>query len=289
MNEETHVLQPKKIGGRIKKYLKEQKPYFVILLFIIASLFVFYFEMMFISIKPGEQGVLWRRFGGGTVVEKTYDEGLHIIWPFDKMYIYSIRKQKISDTIRVLTVNGLTIEIEYAVIYFPNYSLLPMLHQRVGPDYPSTIIFPEVRSVIRTVIGQNRPEDIYTAQKLIQARISALSKTRLESRFIDLDYVPIERISLPVKISDAIESKLAQQQLSEEYEFRLDVAGKEAERKKVEAVGISSYNTIIEKSIDQKILDWQGIVATRELATSNNAKVVVIGAGEKGLPLILGQ
>ncbi|WP_022851252.1 prohibitin family protein [Limisalsivibrio acetivorans] len=274
---------------RFRKFMKNQKPYFVILLFIAIFVVIFYFDMIFISIKPGEQGVLWRRFGGGTVVNRIYGEGLHVIWPFNKMYVYSVRKQKISDTIKVLTLNGLTIEVEYSVIYYPNIPLLPMLHQRVGPDYPKTIIFPEVRSVIRTVIGQNKPEDIYTTQKLIQDRVSALSKARLESRFIALDYVPIERISLPMKISAAIESKLAQQQLDQEYEYRLSVAKKEAARKQFEAEGLKNYNRLLSESIDDKILQWQGIMATKELAKSDNSKIVVIGAGDEGLPLILGK
>ncbi len=289
VREDERGTESRSFSKGVKNFIHKQRPYLVLLLFVTIFICIVCFNRIFITVDPGERGVLWLRFGGGTVVNRIYGEGLHVIWPFNKMYVYSIRKQKISDTIKVLTLNGLTIEVEYSVIYYPTIPLLPMLHQRVGPNYPKTIVFPEVRSVIRSVIGQNRPEDIYTTQKLIQSRVSDMSKARLESRFISLDYVPIERISLPKKISDAIESKLAQQQLEQEYEYRLAVAKKEATRKEIEANGLKNYNKVLSKSIDSKILQWQGIMATKELAKSDNSKVVVIGAGEEGLPLILGK
>lgn len=289
VQEDKREAKPKRFLKGIREFIHKQRPYLVLLLFVTIFIGIVYFNKIFITIDPGERGVLWRRFGGGTVVNRIYCEGLHIIWPFNKMYVYNIRRQRLSDTIKVLSLNGLTIELEYSVLYCPTISLLPMLHQKVGPDYAQKIVFPEVRSVVRSVIGQNRPEDIYTNQKRIQSRISDLSKAKLESRFITLDYVPVERISLPRKISNAIENKLAQQQLQQEYKYRLAVAKKEAERKKIEANGLKNYNTVLSKSVDKKILQWQGIMATKELAKSNNSKVVVIGAGDEGLPLILGK
>jgi regulator of protease activity HflC (stomatin/prohibitin superfamily) len=146
-----------------------------------------------------------------------------------------------------------------------------------------------MRSVMRTVFGQYKPEEIYTTQKAIQARVKTLSKTHLEARFVSLDDVPIESITLPVRISDAIESKMAQQQLDGEYVFRLAVAAKEAERKRIESEGIRVYNNTVNPSLTPSVLSWHGIQATQELAKSANAKVVVVGASKNGLPLILGQ
>jgi regulator of protease activity HflC (stomatin/prohibitin superfamily) len=272
-----------------KAFLRRQLPYVLVLAFVLLFLLIYFFNNIVISIRPGELGVLWRWLGGGTVIEKAYGEGLHLILPFNRMYIYNIRKQRIIDAIDVLTVDGLTVHVEYSARYFPNPDLLPVLHQKVGPDYLNVVVRPEVRSVIRAVFGQYKPEEIYTTQKAIQERVSVLSRARMEARFVSLDEVPIERISLPKTIAQAIEAKLAQQQLGAEYVYRLEVAEKEAARKLIEARGYKAYNDTVRESLTPDLLRWQGILATEALAKSNNAKVVVIGAGESGLPLILGR
>jgi regulator of protease activity HflC (stomatin/prohibitin superfamily) len=278
-------------GGcrRLKTFLRAQLPYVLLLGFAVLMALVYFYDSVVISIHPGELGVLWRWLGGGTVVHTVYREGLHLILPFNRMYVYNVRKQRVTDSIDVLTVDGLTVHVEYSVRYFPNPDLLPLLHQRVGPDYLNVVVRPEVRSVLRTIFGQYKPEEIYTTQKAIQERISVLSKVRMEARFVSLDEVPIERISLPKTIAAAIEAKLTQQQLDGEYVYRLAVANKEAERKLIEARGQKAYNDMVSRSLTPSLLNWRGILATEELAKSPNAKVVVVGGGKTGLPLILGK
>jgi regulator of protease activity HflC (stomatin/prohibitin superfamily) len=272
-----------------KAFARRQAPYLILLLFLLGFFVVFFFNRVVISIHPGELGVLWRRLGGGTQIDTVYREGMHLILPFNEMYIYNVRKQQISDTIDVLTVDGLTVKVRYSARYFLDKDTLPLLHQRVGPDYVNVVVRPEMRSVMRTVFGQYKPEEIYTTQKAIRERVGVLSKTHLEARFVALDDVPIESITLPTRISEAIEAKLAQQQLDGEYVFRLAVAAKEADRKRIESEGIRVYNNTVNSSLTPSVLSWQGIQATQELAKSPNAKVVVIGAGPNGLPLILGK
>jgi regulator of protease activity HflC (stomatin/prohibitin superfamily) len=279
-------------SGRVrnlKAYIRQHAPYVLVLGFFVLFVFLYFFDSMVVTVQPGELGVLWRRLGGGTVIQSVYREGLHIILPINRMYVYNARKQRVSDAIDVLTVDGLTVHVEYSVRYFPNPDLLPLLHQRVGPDYLNVVVRPEVRSVLRTVFGQYKPEEIYTTQKAIQERVSVLSKVRMEARFVSLDEVPIERISLPKTIAEAIETKLAQQQLAGEYVYRLQVASKEAERKLIEARGQKDYNETVSRSLTPSLLEWQGIQATQELAKSPNAKVVIVGGSKTGLPLILGK
>ena len=270
-------------------FLKRQISVLLVLVFIVLFLVVYFSDRMVVSIRPGELGVLWSRLGGGTVIHTVYREGFHIVLPIDHMYIYNARKQRFSDSIDVLTADGLTMHVEYSVRYFPDPDLLPLLHQRVGPDYLSVVVKPEVRSVIRTVFGQFKPEEIYATQRAIQEHVAVLSKSRMEARFISIDDVPIERIALPKTIADAIEAKLAMQQLDAEYEYRLAVAAKEAERKRVEAGGQKVYNDMVNQSLTPAQLEWQGILATQELAKSPNAKVVIVGGGKNGLPVILGK
>lgn len=271
-----------------KDYLRRHATYLVLLLFLSGFVVILLFDHIVISVHPGELGVLWRRLGGGTQLDTVYREGLHLVLPFNKMYIYSVRRQQFTDTIDVLTVNGLTVRVRYSVRHYLNKDTLPVLHQRVGPDYVDVVVRPEARSVMRMVFGQYKPEEIYTSQKAIQERISVLTKSHLEARFVALDDVPIETITLPPRISDAIEAKLAQQQLDEEYVFRLSIAKKEAERKQIESNGIAVANDVLNRSLTPSVLTWEGVQATKELAKSPNAKVVVVGPGKSGLPLILG-
>jgi regulator of protease activity HflC (stomatin/prohibitin superfamily) len=99
----------------------------------------------------------------------------------------------------------------------------------------------------------------------------------------------IRSIQLPAQIKNAIENKLKQQQEAEAYKFRLDKERSEAERKEIEANGIATFNKIISSSLTDNILKQRGIEATIKLAESENSKVVVIGSGKEGLPLILGD
>jgi regulator of protease activity HflC (stomatin/prohibitin superfamily) len=248
----------------------------------------FFFDRIFISVHSGELGVLWRRLGAGTVIDTVYREGMHVILPINKMYVYNVRKQQFSDSIDVLTVYGLTVKVKYTVRYYLEEDTLPLLHQHVGPDYVNVVIRPDVRSVIRMLFGQSSAEAMYTSQA-IQLHVREQAKMRLSARFITLDDVPIESITLPTRISEAIESKMVQQQYEGEYVYRLSIAKKEAERLRIESAGLQLYNDTVNRSLTPSILKWHGVNATKELAKSPNAKVVVIGAGNAGLPLILGK
>ncbi len=274
---------------RTKDFCRRQAPYLILVLFLLGFAAIFFWGRMVIPIRPGELGVLWRYLGGGTQLDTVYREGVHVILPFNKMYIYNVRKQQFTETIQVLTVNGLMITVRYSVRYYLDKDTLPLLQQRVGPDYLTVVVLPEVRSVIRMVLGQCTPEEIYATQKAIQERVSVLSKRHLEARFIALDDVPIESVKLPAKITEAIEAKMTQQQVEETYVYRLSIAAKEAERRRIESAGIKVYNDTVNSSLNPSVLTWHGLRVTEEFAKSPNTKTVVIGAGKNGLPLILGQ
>lgn len=272
-----------------KAHLRRQKPYWILSGFLVVFAAVFFHDTYLVSIHSGQLGILWRRLGGGTVIDTVYGEGIHLIMPFNKMYVYNVRTQQFRDTIDALTVDGLNVRVRYSVRYFLPQETLPLLHRRVGPNYVDVVVRPEMRSVVRTVFGQYKPEEIYTAQKAIQERVSELAKIRLQARFIDLDDVPLETITLPPRISQAIESKMAYQQLEGEYVYKLSIAEKEAERRRIESEGIKVYNDTLNKSLTSPVLTWYGVQATQDLAKSQNAKTVVIGAGKSGLPIILGK
>jgi regulator of protease activity HflC (stomatin/prohibitin superfamily) len=250
---------------------------------------IFLFDRTVISIHSGQNGVLWRRFGAGTVIQTVYPEGLHLILPINKMYIYNTRKQVITDSINVLTLDGLTVKVKYSVRYHVQTSTLPLLHQKIGPNYVSVVIRPDVRSVLRTQFGHYRPEDIYTSQRAIQMLVTTQSKERLIANFVSIDDVPIESVTLPPEISKAVEKKMIEQQREGEYIYRIAIAKQEAERLRIESEGITTYHNTVNKGLTPSVLKWEGIQATRDLSKSPNSKVIVIGNGKSGLPIILGN
>jgi len=196
----------------------------------------------------------------------------------------------IKEKMNVLSSNGLKIEAEMAVNYRPSYDKLGYLHAEIGPNYENRIVVNNLRTTTRTLFGKYTPEEIYSTKKeLLQAEILKSLKKNSESKYVSIETISIRSIELPTKLKDAIERKLKQEQEAEEYEFKLVKAQKEAERQKIEAEGKATANRIISASLTDKILKEKGIEATIRLSESNNSKVVVVGGGKDGLPLILGN
>ena len=243
-----------------------------------------------ITIGSGEAGVLYRTFGGGVVTdEPPLGEGFHIVAPWNKVYVYEVRRQEIFEKMKVLSSNGLDIQLDASAWYKPDAKNLGKLHQEIGDDYLNRIILPTIRSAARSVVGRYTPEQLYSSKRdAIQQEIFEETKKIVDDQYIILDEVLVRDVTLPPTIKEAIERKLKQEQESLEYEFRLVTAEKEAERQIIEAQGKADANRILSASLTDKILKDKGIEATTKLAESPNSKVVVIGSGEDGMPLILG-
>lgn len=259
-------------------------PLFVFIL--VAILFLS--SSTFLTINPGEKGVKFKRFGGGLQKDDIYDQGFHVIAPWNKMYIYNVQINEHFEKMNVLSKNGLNIEIDLSFRFYPKRDKIGFLHDEVGQDYLRKIIIPEIRSATREVIGKYLPEELYsTKREAIQEEILSITKQKVEAKYLVLDDVLIREVNLPKTLEEAIERKLKEEQLSLEYEFRLDRERKEAERKVIEAQAKAEANKILNTSLTDKILRDKGIEATLELANSNNSKVVVVGGNGDGLPLIL--
>lgn len=252
-------------------------------------LLVVLYQTTTVSIQSGEGGVLYRQFGGGTVTDQYYSEGFHFLAPWNKMYIYNTRNQEEKENMEALSKNGLSIQLEMSIRFRPIQNELGIIHQTLGQGYRDVVVLPEVRSSARKVIGRYDPEELYSTKRdFIQEEIFTDVEKRLSKKNIYLDAVLIRGIELPPNIKTAIEKKLKQEQESKEYEFKIEKESKEAERKRIEAQGIKDFQDIVSEGISDKLLRWKGIEATLELAKSNNSKVVVVGQGNDGLPLILG-
>ena len=215
--------------------------------------------------------------------------GFHIKAPWDKIYEYEVRQQELFENLEVLSSNLLKIKMDMTVFYQPIYDKLGYLETERGSRYKEKVIQPAMRSVAREVIAQYLPEEFNTTKREeIQLEIETRLSEKLSNNYIQLNDVLIRNIELPLTLEQAIERKLQQEQESLEYEFRIEKASKEADRQRIEAEGIRDFQNIVSQSISDDLLQWKGIEATTVLANSNNAKVVVIGSGENGLPLILG-
>ena len=212
-----------------------------------------------------------------------------MIYPWDRMYIYNTRIQTKLHEFDVLTNKGLPITLHLAIRYRPEYEMVGLLHKRVGPNYVDTIVVPQIESVMRRNIGQQNPEDIYTNKEGILTNIVIAAIEETGQKFVYIEDIIIRAVILPDDVRDAIEEKLVHQQRFQAYEFRIDRERQEAERKRIEAEGIRDYQSIVNETLDNELIRWQGVQATLELAKSPNSKVVVIGAGENGLPIILGN
>lgn len=244
----------------------------------------------FKTIEAGEKGVIFRKFGGGVDTSSVFGQGFHVIAPWNTLVPYSVRVKEIDlKGMEVLANNGLSINLDLTL----RYNLLPekvgVLHDLIGTNYENSIVIPEIRSATREVIGKYAPEELYSGKREgIQMEIASRTRDALAEKYINLDAVRIRNVALPQTIRTAIESKLRAEQESQEYDFRIEKERKEAERKKIEAEGIKEYQNIVSQSLSEQLLRWQGIEATKELSNSQNAKVVIVGSGKDGLPLILG-
>ena len=276
-----------KIGTSIKRRLRENLSLIIVTVLIVLFAIIYFWHSIFITIKAGEGGVMYLTFFHGTVVDKIYHEGFHIIAPWDKMTRYNVRFQVVHHKMFALTNKGMEINLNVTVRFKPEYGLLGVLHQKVGPDYPDKIVIPEAEAVIRKIIGQFNAEEIYSTKRALIQKIVNEAMAEVSQRFVRVDDMIITKVELPLAIKTAIESKLEQRELASAYEFKLIREKKEATRKKIEATGFHDYNKIVGESLTDRILTWRGVQATLELARSKNAKIVIIGAGKDGLPIIL--
>ena len=244
-----------------------------------------------VTIESGHAGLIFHTFGNGVNPEaEPMKSGFHFKAPWDDVYQYEIRQQEIFEPLEVLSSNLLKISMDMTVFYQPFYDNLGYLEVERGINYRAKVILPAMKSVAREVISKYLPEEFNTTKREeIQLEIESRLSEKLADNYIQLNDVLIRNIKLPTTLEEAIERKLQQEQESLEYEFRIEKASKEAERKRIEAEGIRDFQNIVSQSINDDLLQWKGIEATTELSNSNNAKVVVIGAGDNGLPLILGD
>lgn len=270
---------------------------------VFGLVFVYFAPNIMVTIPAGHEGVMWYRFHHGTDVEHSVPEGTHFKFPWNELYLYDARMQVVTRDFDVITKDGLAIKTTISFRFRINTRWLGLLHKNVGVNYVDVMLYPEIGSTARVLISQYTSEEFYTTYRMkVQNEILSQIRDRMVKEniysaanivLIEIDEVMIKEISLPERVSAAIERKIEQYQQQLEYDFRLQSETKEALRKEIEGKGVRAmFDGIGTKDLNN-YLRLAGINATLQLAASNNAKVVIVGGGGSGgtggLPLILGS
>jgi prohibitin 1 len=236
------------------------------------------------TIPTGHIGVttLFGRVTG----EKLY-EGIHLINPLKAVTKLSVRTQELKEIAEVPSSEGLIMRLETSLLYRLDDSRATEVYQKIGPGYVDIIVTPNLRSVMRAVTAGHIASALYSeGRELVAQQMLSDMKRTVEPRGIIIENVLLRNITLPATLKAAIEAKQQADQEAQRMNFVLQKERQEAERKRIEAQGISDFQRIVTLGISQQLLDWKGIEATMEIAKSPNAKVVVIGNTKNGLPVI---
>lgn len=226
----------------------------------------------------------------GMVSDNTLKPGVNFVNPLASVKEYSIKIQSIKETMTVPTKEGLSIQLDINLLYQINANDAATIYKTISRNIEEDFLAPQFRSVVRGVTAKYDARALYTSEReqLSREMVSELQKQVASSGFNILK-APLRQIILPAGLTASIEDKLKAEQESQRMEFILKKESQEAERKRIEAKGIADFQEIVSKGISPQLLKWKGIEATEKLSNSTNSKIIVIGSGKEGLPIILGN
>jgi len=225
----------------------------------------------------------------GVVSETTLKSGVNLVNPLARVITFSVQTSEEKETMQVLSREGLTIGLEISALYRLDADSAASVYRKVsGGDYLNVLLIPQFRSISRAVTASFQASALYSVERerlgeAIQKELSAA----INPRGVIVESVPLRNVALPSQLTDAIEQKQRAEQERQRMEFILTKEKQEAERKRIEAGGISDFQKIVSQGISEQLLRWKGIEATEKLANSANTKVILVGAGKTGLPIIL--
>jgi prohibitin 1 len=253
---------------------------------IAAGIVVLILVLMSIAYVPaGHVGVLTFF---GRVTGDVLSEGTHFVNPFKVNNTFSVRTIEMKETASVPSDEGLIMTLDTSLLFRLDASKASEVFRTIGPEYVTTVVEPNLRSAIRAVTASHSANALYTgAREEVAMKIQDELGKILNTRGIIVESVLLRDVQLPAMLKASIESKQQAEQDALRMSFVLQKEKQEAERKRIEAQGISDFQRIVAAGISPQLLEWKGIEATEKLAGSGNAKVVIIGNSKNGLPLIL--
>jgi prohibitin 1 len=225
----------------------------------------------------------------GRVSPNPLHAGVNLVLPFTRVVKMSVQTQEVKETAEVPSKEGLMMELEGSLLYRLDPEKAAEMYRTVGRTYQDVVVFPQIRSAIREVTASYDAKALYSAQREQIARETFdLFQKMVKGRGIIAEAVLLRKIGLPPIVANAIQEKLKREQEAEQMKFVLQKEQQEAERKRIEAQGLADFQKIVQQGLSEQYLTWKGIEATEKLASSPNAKVVVVGNPKTGLPIILG-
>ena len=267
-----------------KKRMSKQEANFALIGIAVAA--VITISQFWTIIPAGHTGVIDFL---GNVSDETLKPGVSLVNPMAKIEKMSIKTQELKEMMSVPSKEGLSVQLEISLLFKLNSDMANEIYKTVGPDYAEIILVPQFRSVVRGVTARYEAKALYTAsrEKLAGEILDELGKL-VGPRGITVEQAPLRQIQLPARLTQSIEEKLQAEQDAQRMAFILQKEEQEADRKRIEARGIADFQDIVSVNISNMLLKWKGIEATEKLASSPNTKVIIIGSGKDGLPLILG-
>ncbi len=237
------------------------------------------------SVPTGHVGVLTLF---GRVTGDVLPEGIHMVNPLKSVNKLSIQTQAMKESASVPSNEGLIMSLDTSLLFRLDVGRAAQVFQTIGRDYVIRVVEPNLRSAIRSVTSSHSANALYTgAREEVALRIQDELVKLLGPRGIVVESVLLRDVQLPPMLKASIEAKQQAEQDALRMNFVLQKEKQEAERKRIEAQGIADFQRIVAQGISPQLLEWKGIEATERLATSPNAKVVLIGNSKTGLPLIL--
>jgi len=306
-------------------FLTRRLPSFAFMLLVLFLAVTVLWRYIVITVPSGHVGVLWKRFntfdyycwcfaGRGTMLnpQQLRGEGLHLVWPWDRLFIYNLRLQSTAQTYNAISRDGVNVTIQMNIRYQLLHNAVAVLHKFIGPEYFNSVVSPEIGSQTRQVIAQYTAQEVYTSREAIQEKVRDNARKGLGANLnklvqpeameqpdpknyndalqysIQIIDTLVLSIELPPAIVAAINRQTEQFYLIQEYRYRVEREAQESRRKQIEANGIAAFQQTVSQGISDSYLRWRGIEATLALSQSPNSKIVVIG-GRDGLPIILGN
>lgn len=268
----------------------------------ITALVLFILGLSSSTIKQIDAGEVGVQSVFGKVSEGTLSSGLNFVNPLATITVFDAKTQNYTmsavhdegdrngdDAIRVLTADGLEVVVDLTVLYRILPSKAPTILKEIGPDYKDKVVRPITRTMIRDNAVYYDAVALYSLKRNeFQNRIYKDIESNFKKRGLVLEQLLIRNINLPNSVKQTIESKINAEQDAQKMQFVLLKEKQEAERKRVEAQGIADYQKILSTGLSDKQLQYESIIAQKELAKSPNTKVIIMG-GNKSAPIILGN
>lgn len=225
----------------------------------------------------------------GKVRPEALPSGLHFVNPLASVHRMSVQTHEVKETMDTPSSEGLIVHLDVSILYHLDPAKATDVYRTIGRDYETVLVKPNVRSAVREVTSSYQAKALYSPEReKMSSEINQHIIAAVEPRGMVIERMLLRDVALPLRLQQAIQEKLSAEQEAARMQFVLLKEKQEAERKKIEAEGISSFQKIVAEGINDNLLKWKGIEATKELALSHNSKVVIIGSGKEGLPVILG-